>query len=131
MALKQYESSIFDYSLFGDSTDGTLKEVQEVEALINSIKLWMASYEGDYIDYRTVGGFVTSALGKPMKDSNIVEVTQRIRYGIENDFTPALTIISLEVIPNFEKRRWEISLEAYSPELNLRVFINENIKELS
>jgi len=119
--------TIVDYPLYG-ITDKT-SEVYELEALINSLKLWVASYRGDFIGGITRGGYVTEVLSSPMSTVEAELVYVAIQEGLDKDFTPRLEIINLDVSPNYEKRLWDIYLEAYSPELNIKVQVNQSIKD--
>lgn len=131
MEEREYTPEVFDIDLLGNTQSGNLKEIYDYEALNNSLKLWIASYRGDYIGMETMGGYVTESLNRPMRDIDIIDVKQAITVGLKNDFKPKLEIISLAVEPDYRKRRWRIMLDAYAPSVNIRVRIDENIKDLS
>jgi len=127
--LDTFQSNFFDYDLFGEIKDGSIKTLYERDALINSLRLWISSKQGDFIGGRTRGGYVRKALNRPMSETDSVDVYQAIMTGLTNDFSPTLEIISLNVVPNLEKRRWEINLDAYAPSLKQRIEVKESLKE--
>ncbi len=124
--LQTYSSTYFDYDIFGE-----LVEVYEEKALLNSLKLWIASSEGDFIGGITRGGYVTSALNIPLSTESLIVVEHQIKQGLANDFKPLLQVINLSVQPDYIKRRWEIELEAYAPELKMKLYVKESIKDLT
>lgn len=130
-SLTAFSTNIFDYDLFGTIVDGNIKIVFEQKALINSLKLWIASYQGDFIGGNTRGGYVRNAINKPLSSTDAEDVYHAIMIGLKKDFRPELEVVSLSVIPNVKKRKWDITLDAYSSALKERVFIQESLKEAS
>lgn len=116
---------IVDFSITGEDT-----LITEEQAFVNSLKLWISSYRGDFINGNTIGGYVTKALNRKLDNSEIDLVHAMISEGLKKDFSPQLEITRLEITPNYSKRRWEIELEAFVSDLNFKVFVKENIREL-
>ena len=120
---------IYDHHYEGGiDKNGIIKQVWDSEALNNSIKMWLASFSGEIIRNPSKGGYVMSWLLKPMSQVNKENLEMAIRDGFYQDFTPYLEILNLNVEPNYEYRYWHIQLEAYSPNLKLRVNVSEKIK---
>lgn len=118
-----------DFHYLG-STDskGQIKKVEFDDALTQSIKFWIASEQGDVVNFPDRGGYVYELLLRPMKETDIDEVEGAIRLGIERDFFPFLEIISLNVEANFEQRFWRIDAVFYSPDLNYQLNFTEKIR---
>ena len=126
--LSTFNPKVFDQDIFGNTDNGNIKIVYDKEALVNSLKLWIASYQGDFIGLNTRGGYVRKAIGRPMTETDAMDVYHAIITGLKNDFRPALEIVDLSVIPNLKKRRWDIKLDAYAPSLKERIYIQESLK---
>ena len=122
------ENNIFDYSIFGSNEDENIREVYEREAFTNSLRMWIASYEGDYIGGSTRGGYVMEAISRPMTETDTELVYGIIYEGLTKDFRPAIQVQNLEVKPDWEKRRWVIELDYFVPELNFSSTIQESLK---
>lgn len=115
---------VIDFPLVGGD-----KLVTEEQALINSMKLWITSYAGDFIGLRTRGGYATNAINRPLDEEETDLVYAGFMEGFKEDFSPQLEITQLNVAPNREKRRWDVEIEAFVPSLNMRVFVRESIKD--
>lgn len=120
---------VYDVSLDGKvKKNGEISQVWNKEALVNALKMWIASYKGEYIRNPEAGGYVTKHLMKPMRQDGIDAIKSSIRNGISDDFRPFLRIRQLEVVPNYEKRYWRIYMEVYSPDLKVDATVDEKIK---
>jgi len=120
---------IYDLSLTGGADPyGHIKDVWGADALNNAIKMWIASYRGEAIRNPNSGGYITQWLMKPMNEANIPSITMSIKDGIEQDFSPSLTINAVTVTPNYVQRYWKIYLDVYSSDLKIRTQVSANIK---
>lgn len=126
---------LFDYPIIYDldmaggiDKQGNIKELWNIDALTNSIKMWMSSYRGDFIRRPMRSGYITPLLMKRMNQVDVDEFEQIIRDGFNEDFRPVLRILNLEVVPNYERRYWEIQMEVYSPDLKIQASVSERIK---
>lgn len=117
-----------DFSYLG-STDskGQIKTVVLEEALNQSIKLWIASQEGDLVNFPDRGGYIFELLLRPMKEVDEDEISESLKFGLDRDFFPFLEVVSLDVSPNYEQRYWEINAVFFSPELNYQLEFSEKI----
>lgn len=100
--------------------NGALSEVINSQALMNAFQIWLVSAPREQVRTRT-GGYVISQLFKPLNDSNARLLRSSILSGIKNDFTPSLTVDTLNVIPDTTNRQWIIQIIAYNTELNIGV----------
>lgn len=129
MGTKIIKPQLFDYDYQGNlDNKGRIVELLDKEALGQSIKLWIASLQGDTVRDSKRGGYITSWLMKPMQSVSINAFTMSIRDGIYQDFTPHLVIKVLEVKPNYEGRYWNIYMEVYSPDFKTNAVIDERMR---
>lgn len=129
MAVKRFEPHIFDVDYEGNiDSQGQLEYVWGKEALSQSIKLWVASLQGEVIRSPNRGGRIASLLGKPMREVDVDDIEMTIQDGLFQDFRPYLQIVNFSVTPNYEKRHWEFELVAYSQSLRTQVAVSEKIK---
>jgi len=120
---------IYDLNLTGGADPyGHIKDAWGADALNNAIKMWIASYRGEAIRNPNSGGYITQWLMKPMNEANIPSITMSIKDGIEQDFSPSLTINAVTVTPNYVQRYWKIYLDVYSSDLKIRTQVSANIK---
>ena len=120
---------IYDHDYTGRiKPNGEINQVWGKEALTQSIKMWIASYEGDVVRSPMRGGYITQWLMKPMQQVDEDDIIMSIRDGFEQDFTPYLQIRRVEVNPNYEQRYWEIYMEVYSADLKVATVVDEKIK---
>ncbi len=120
---------IFDYDISGNiGLSGGIIQVWEEDALINSLKMWIVSRRTDIVREPGRGGYVIDWLTKAAQEQNIENLEMAIRDGIDQDFSPPLQIINLEVTVNALKRTWNIYMEVFSAQLNLRATLEERIK---
>ena len=120
---------IYDLSLEGGiDKKGTLQEVWNVDAIMNSIRMFFASFRGEMIRSPNIGGAITTQIHRPMSDVDVDFMESVIRSAFNNDFKPKLQIESLEIEPDFERRFYKISILAYSPDAGLFIEVDERIR---
>ena len=120
---------VYDVDILGQiEPNGAIKELWEEDALSNAIKIWITSHKGDFIREPNRGGYVIQWFTRPMNTVNRQDIEMAIRNGFDQDFRPYMNIISLHIIPNNEKRYWELYMEVFSNDLNLRATIEERIR---
>lgn len=121
-----------DYPLDGELTnEGVLKELEGKEAILNALKLWISSFQGEVIRQPKVGGYITRWLSKLMTEETASAIKRALMDGLTEDFSPALVPTLIEVIPNREREYWEIHIEAYCPEFRETINVIENIRKLT
>lgn len=129
MSVETQYPIIYDLALEGGiDRKGNLREVWNVDAIMNSIRMFFASFRGEVLRSPNLGGAVVSQLFRPMSEVDIDFLESVIRSAFNNDFRPRLQIESLEIEPNFERRFFRITLAAYSPDSGLLVEVDERIK---
>jgi len=129
MGIKQFEPHVFDYDYKGRiDTKGNLKQVWGKDCLTQSLKLWIASLEGEAIRNPNRGGFLLEWLLRPIQETSIEDIKMTIKDGLYQDFRPYLRIMNLTVEPDYEKRHWYIELKVYSPDLKVQTTVSERVK---
>lgn len=118
----------FDIGYKGINDLGDLIELQNEEAFINSLRLWMASFSGERMFQPQKGGYLMQLLCKPMKDIVPSQVDAAIRMGLSIDFSPSVNVNYITVIPDYEKRFWNITVSVYVPDFKKNIELNDKIK---
>lgn len=125
-------TTVFDYSIFGGiNKKGEINQVWGSDAINNALLLWISSFKGDIIRDPLVGGIFTNLITKPMNQTNIINTERNALKALNNEFTPALQDIKISMTPNTEKRYWEISISAWSPDIKDSVYVSTRIKNQS
>jgi hypothetical protein len=101
-------------------SNGQLKVLTNSDALAQAIKLWVVSGKNEKVRSNS-GGWVVPYIGKPLDDDTAEKIRKGILTGLETDFSPKLTIVDLQVIPDKTKQRWVIYVVGYSADLNVGV----------
>ena len=110
--------------------NGSVVELYNSDALSQAVKIWLASKKNEKV--RSLGGgIIYQHLGKIMDESRANDIRNRIIQGLKEEFTPPLVPVQVEVIPNYDKERWEIGIVAYNADLaigvNTKVVITNTI----
>jgi hypothetical protein len=121
--------TIYDHYLFGGtSNNGEIKQVWGNDALTNAIKVWLSLYQGEVIRDPLKGGYLTKLLSKPMSEDRAALIKKDLERGLINEFTPVLKNIKVNVTPNYEKRFWNINIDAFSTDIKDSVDITLQVK---
>lgn len=106
-------------------TTGNIKKgdyLENNDALDNAFRIWISSSKNEYLR-RSGGNWLLRHIGKPMNSARTQEIKRSIQTGIATNFEPRLNILDLQVVADYSKRRYIITLVAYSE--SLRVGINQ------
>ena len=111
----------YDYPFYKKiNKNGSIVELVNSDALAQAVKIWLVSKKNEKIRSRG-GGVMYSHLGKMMDENRATEIRNHIIQGLTEEFNPPLTPVQVDVIPNYDKERWEISIIAYSADLAVGV----------
>lgn len=120
---------IFDYSYKGGlDAQGRISPLWQEDALKNSIRLWIGSFEGDIIGQPYRGGKVMRYLLKPMNRVNIKQFSGALKKSFSDEFGGFAKMESLDITPLFSERTWQVSMVVSSYALKLRTEIIDYIK---
>lgn len=120
---------VYDVTIDGGvDKSGNINQVWNKDALMNAIRMWFASFEGEGIRRPLDGGYLAAMLMRPMNQVSAEEFKMILRNGFDEDFRPLMVIRTLEIQPNYEKRYWRIYMELYSPDLKINATVNERIR---
>jgi hypothetical protein len=95
-------------------SSGNLTTYYNKDALNNSIICWLTSFKNDILRNPGRGGYITQLLYKPMTDQAKQNLIDAIVDGFNQDYSPRVKLLSLDVIPNYEDKTWEINILVYS-----------------
>lgn len=119
----------YDYPFYKKTNSlGKLIDLSNSDALSQAIKIWMVSKRNEKIRSKG-GGILYPYLGKQMDESQIENIKFAITDGLKNDFKPSMKVVSLSVIPDYEKERWNIELTAVN--LDLTIGVNTKVTVLN
>lgn len=118
---------IYDIAYQG-TAGGALAEMWNKEALMNSLRIWMASFAGETMHDPSRGGYLMQFLMKPMIEVDIEHMKDTIRVGLTTDFKPNIQVNYIQVIPNYKERYWQIVVSVFSPDLKESIEMNEKLK---
>jgi len=77
--------------------------------MINDLKLWVQSSQGDYYRRPTMGGFFDTIRKYPLSLIGANQLNQDLRSAINQNFE-TIEIMNLEVTPDMENRGWKLQL---------------------
>lgn len=77
--------------------------------MINDLKLWVQSSQGDYYRRPTMGGFFDTIRKYPLSPIGANQLNQDLRSAINQNFE-TIEIMNLEVTPDMENRGWKLQL---------------------
>ena len=124
-------ADITDYDLNGGfDSAGNIKIVIGDKAVTNAILIWLSSSDNDFPRYSGRGGFLVRWLMKPMSDNRADDIETSIKTGVKRDFDPPLILTQLNITPDYEKKRWLIYMEGYSPAYKENFSLSTAIKNL-
>lgn len=110
-----------DFPLIKEITmNGEIKVYENNKALMQAVKIWLSSSNGEKIRSRD-GGCLIRFLGKVMDENTIGEMERVIRNSLETEFSPNLTVDTLKVIADKTRNRWIIYIVAFSIELQIGI----------
>jgi hypothetical protein len=110
--------------------NGAIDDMTNSDALAQAVKIWLVSKRNEKIRSRS-GGILYHYLGKMMDETRASDMKNAIIEGLKYDFNPSLVPVQVDVVPNYEKERWEIGIVAYNADLavgvNTRVVIANSV----
>jgi hypothetical protein len=77
--------------------------------MVNDLKLWVQSSQGDYYRRPTMGGFFDTIQKYSFSSIGANQLNQDLRSAINQNFE-TIEIMNLEVTPDIENRGWKLQL---------------------
>jgi hypothetical protein len=96
---------------------GEFSSIINSECLAQAVKIWLSNNIGEKIRDGS-GGSLARYIGKPMSFEASDEMRRTIISLLSESFTPQLTIVDLQVIPDINNQRWLIYLQGYNTVVN-------------
>lgn len=126
---KDKEKTYFDFPLSKQKdVGGDLKILYNHEAISQAFKIWISSGQGENVR-STSGGYLKPFLGKGVTVENAERIKNRLIEGLQNDFSPAITVKDIQVIPNPDKGSWLIIISGYNSVLNVGLNTYEILRD--
>lgn len=122
-------STYFDFDLFAESSpDGGIDTKAGIDSFYVALTGWLTSRPNDYIRNSTQGGVLSRHIDKPLSPDRGETIRIDILSGLQVDFSPALTVYSLKVTPDYQNDAWVIEILGYLPELKWIVKYDQSFK---
>jgi len=102
------------------NVNGNIQSPINSEALAQAIKIWLASAKGEKIR-SPKGGWLIPLLAKPMTNEVADKIRGNVLTGLSTEFSPPITVTDLQVIPDYNNKRWVISISGYNAGINIGV----------
>lgn len=106
--LENIEYEDLDYRGFlGETQSPTLRAGA---VLVNDLKLWIQSSQGDYYRRWSMGGYFDQNLRKfPLSEDGASELQGDLQASIEKQF-PSIEILDIKVSPLMQRRGWQVKM---------------------
>jgi len=124
-------TTFIDFDPFGQITpQGEMVVHFGHEAIEASMRLFLASFKGEFIRNPDKGGYLIRLLNKPMDERIAQEIREQLTYSIAQDFSPTINISKLTVVPLYEEDRWQIDIQGYCPLVKEEISLSEKFKHM-
>lgn len=124
--------NLHDHDLDGGiDSAGIIKQNYDREAVENAVKLWLLSYQGDFVANPNKGGILIPFITKPMTDTRAESMKESVITYIGEDFQGDLVVLDLQILPNYEKRYWTINMTGYSNSFQVGFSFTEKVRNLA
>lgn len=100
------------------NANGELMIYTNEEALSNAFSIWLTSAQFENLRSLT-GGVLYKHIGKVMNQDRANQIKNDIILGAESEFKPKLTFVTLDVVPDYDKNLWKVSISAFNVEYNI------------
>jgi phage baseplate assembly protein W len=113
------------------TSQGNIPVLTDQDALVNSINLWLCSFQGERLYRPNEGGLITRHLLKPMSGERANDMRDDITDGLAHQFTPYISVSECSVIPDYERNTYWIEIKGYCPSLKVAIFDKVGLKPLA
>lgn len=104
-------SNLHDLDYYGyENSNGSPIVHYDEEAIKVALYNWLTSRKGDFVKNPNLGGVFDKALFKRMDKRTMSLLQLRIQTQLQS-FVPAIELLGLSIIPDYENRLWEISIQ--------------------
>lgn len=104
-------STYHDIDLFGkDNNDGTPRTYYSANAIKNALYQWMNSKRGEYLMNPYAGGPLDNFVFKTMNADTLLILRMQLLTSLKTEFSPTISIESIDIIPDYENRLTEIEV---------------------
>jgi len=125
-------ATIVDFPSTGEmiTSQGNIPVLTDQDALVKAIKLWICSFRGERVYRPNDGGIIADNLLKPMSSDRAKNMEDDLTDGLAHLFIPHVKVSKCEVIPDFERSTYWITIVGYCPSLRTSVFTKLGLKPL-
>lgn len=114
----------YDYEGLIDPNTGKIIEVDDIDAINNSLIMFIQLQAGETIEAEYLESPVYQAIQKPLQPYYAESIADLLFLAIDNYFIPRLNITELLVYPNIDDNQWDITISAEVPSLDLETSVS-------
>lgn len=119
------------YYIGGVDNKGNLKQVWGDDALTNAVKIWLSLSQGELLRRPLDGGTLVRLLTKPMSEQRQIDIQREITRTLTQEFSPSLSEVEVNVVPDYLNRKWDISITAYCYAVKDSLDFNFSVRNLA
>ena len=112
-----------DLNMFGPYEDENFNTIEialrREKAIMNSVRMWVLSRQGDYYREPERGGIIELLLGSPMNDQQAETIVREISNGFAENFD-LIELQSIDVFYDYDLKLWFLAFKVIDL-LNKRV----------
>ena len=109
---------------------GNIPVLEDQDALVNAINLWICSFRGERLYRPHDGGIITDHLLKPMSGERAKDIHDDLIDGLAYKFTPRVIVSECSVIPDYEMSTYWLTIIGYCPALKVSIYDKIGINPL-
>lgn len=109
------------------SLDNPEIELEGRSAILNSIKIFLSSFIGEYPHNINYGGYLVPWLFKPMTEITRIDIINTISTGIKKYFDNQVELHSVEVVGDISEMKWNIIITGTIKYMNESFEIKETM----
>ena len=122
---------IIDTNLFGGTdAQGNIKQEIDEDAILNAIKLWIITDQGEIRRNPNYGGDMLYWLVKPLTLENAKHIKTALEEGITQNFGQYVIVDTVDVDIDYSNSMYIIKMLLHIRKLNKQVSLEEKLKTL-
>jgi len=123
------ENIIFDFLKTGGfDSNGQMQRIYGEEAIQNALSMWVESFKGEILRDPQSGGYIRYYIQKPLSEESQSGLSEAIRTGFDQDFSPELELTELVVQPDFAENAWFLRMKVRSTRFKIETITEDRIK---
>jgi hypothetical protein len=114
------KKAIWDYGMNANmDSNYNLIIYENEDAINNALKTFFYTGESEILNQPFSGGALVPYMFKPLNVDTYKELLFFIRVKIDTEFSPAVTPLEIKILPEFDQRKWDITIKYYIEQFNV------------